>query len=154
MSFLTYTVQHLLGRFSEQLFSKHERGVSRKEEMVLRDMLLELNDSCEQYGMKVIANKTKSMVIGRKVKKVSVANYNSSVYPVDIGEKWEYKDRVHQLFVDLKKAYDSVKKQILYNTLIEFGIPKKLVRLIKMCHSETYSKVYIGQFLSDAFPIH
>ncbi|KAJ4442240.1 hypothetical protein ANN_12106 [Periplaneta americana] len=38
--------------------------------------------------------------------------------------------------------------------LIEFGIPKKLVRLIKMCLSETYSRVRIGQFLSDAFPIH
>ncbi|KAJ4446396.1 hypothetical protein ANN_13092 [Periplaneta americana] len=30
----------------------------------------------------------------------------------------------------------------------------KLVRLIKMCLSETYSRVLIGQFLSDAFPIH
>ena len=32
--------------------------------------------------------------------------------------------------------------------------PKKLVRLIKMCLSETYSRVRIGQFLSDTFPIH
>ncbi|KAJ4425778.1 hypothetical protein ANN_27403 [Periplaneta americana] len=31
---------------------------------------------------------------------------------------------------------------------------EKLVRLIKMCLSETYSRVRIGQFLSDAFPIH
>ncbi|KAJ4444268.1 hypothetical protein ANN_06060 [Periplaneta americana] len=30
----------------------------------------------------------------------------------------------------------------------------KLVRLIKMCLSETYSRVRIDQFLSDAFPIH
>ncbi|KAJ4428118.1 hypothetical protein ANN_24132 [Periplaneta americana] len=42
----------------------------------------------------------------------------------------------------------------IYNTLTEFGIPKKLVRLIKMCLSETYSRVRIGPFLSDAFPIH
>ncbi|KAJ4440654.1 hypothetical protein ANN_08801 [Periplaneta americana] len=41
-----------------------------------------------------------------------------------------------------------------YDILIEFGIPKKLVRLIKMCLSETYSRVRVGQFLSDAFPIH
>ncbi|KAJ4450648.1 hypothetical protein ANN_02077 [Periplaneta americana] len=53
-----------------------------------------------------------------------------------------------------KKAYDSVKREVLYDILIEFGIPKKLVRLIKMCLSETYSRVRIGQFLSDAFPIH
>jgi len=29
----------------------------------------------------------------------------------------------------------------------------KLVRLIKMCLNETYSKVCIGKNLSDAFPI-
>ncbi|KAJ4432545.1 hypothetical protein ANN_21168, partial [Periplaneta americana] len=62
--------------------------------------------------------------------------------------------QVHQLFIDFKKAYDSVKREVLYDILIEFGIPKKLVRLIKMCLSETYSRVRIGQFLSDAFPIH
>ncbi|KAJ4431506.1 hypothetical protein ANN_20104 [Periplaneta americana] len=69
-------------------------------------------------------------------------------------KKWEYKGTVHQLFTDFKKAYDSVKREVLYDILIEFGIPKKLVRLIKMCLSETYSRVRIGQFLSDAFPIH
>ncbi|KAJ4447804.1 hypothetical protein ANN_09812 [Periplaneta americana] len=69
-------------------------------------------------------------------------------------KKWEYKGTVHQLFIDFKKAYDSVRREVLYDILIEFGIPKKLVRLIKMCLSETYSRVRIGQFLSDAFPIH
>ena len=69
-------------------------------------------------------------------------------------KKWEYKGTVHQLFIDFKKAYDSVKREVLYNILIEFGIPKKLVRLVKMCLSETYSRVRVGQFLSDAFPLH
>ncbi|KAJ4440425.1 hypothetical protein ANN_08566 [Periplaneta americana] len=44
--------------------------------------------------------------------------------------------------------------EVLYNILIEFGVPKKLVRLIKMCLGETYSRVRVSQFLSDAFPIH
>jgi hypothetical protein len=35
---------------------------------------------------------------------------------------------VHKLFVDFKKAYDSVRRELLYNILIEFGIPMKLVR--------------------------
>jgi hypothetical protein len=38
---------------------------------------------------------------------------------------------VHQLFVDFEKAYDSVRREILYNILIEFGVPRKLERLIK-----------------------
>ena len=45
-------------------------------------------------------------------------------------------------------------KTSLYNILIEFGIPKKLVILIKVCLNETYSTVRVGRFLSDAFPIH
>ena len=46
-------------------------------------------------------------------------------------KKWEYNEAVHQLFIDFKKAYDSVRREVLYNILIEFWIPKKLVRLIK-----------------------
>jgi hypothetical protein len=60
---------------------------------------------------------------------------------------------VHQLFIDFKKAYDSVRREVLYNILIEFGVPMKVVRLIEMCLNETYSKVHIGKHLSVSFPI-
>jgi hypothetical protein len=40
---------------------------------------------------------------------------------------------VHQLFIDLQKAYNSVRREVLYNILIELGIPMKSIRLIKMC---------------------
>jgi hypothetical protein len=60
---------------------------------------------------------------------------------------------VQQLFTDFKKDYDSVKREVLYNILIEFGISKKLVRLIKMSLNETYSKVRVGKLLSDKFPL-
>jgi hypothetical protein len=60
---------------------------------------------------------------------------------------------VLQLFIDFRKAYDSVKSEVLYNILFESGIPEKLVRLIKLCLNETYSKVHIGKRLSDKFPI-
>jgi hypothetical protein len=62
-------------------------------------------------------------------------------------------ETVHQLFIDFKKAYDSVRREVLYNILIEFGVPMKLVRLIKMCLNEMYSKVCTGKHLSDSFPI-
>jgi len=55
---------------------------------------------------------------------------------------------VHQLFIGFKKAYDSVRREFLYNILVEFGIPMKRVRLIKMCLTETYSRVW-----EDTFPI-
>jgi hypothetical protein len=53
--------------------------------------------------------------------------------------------------IDFKKAYDSVRREVLCNILVEFGIPTKLVRLIKT--NETYSRVHIGKHLSDSFPV-
>jgi hypothetical protein len=58
-----------------------------------------------------------------------------------VEKKWEYNVTIHELFIDFKKAYDSVRKEVLYNILTEFGVPMKLVRLIKMCLKEMYSKV-------------
>jgi hypothetical protein len=73
------------------------------------------------------------------------------LYPADTGEKVEYDGTVHQLFIGFKKAYDSVRREVLYNILIEFGIPRKLVGLIQMCLNETYGTVRIGKNLSDKF---
>jgi hypothetical protein len=60
---------------------------------------------------------------------------------------------VHQLFIDFKKVYDSVKREVLYNILLEFVIPKKSVRVIKMCLNEICNNVHVGKYLSDTFPI-
>jgi hypothetical protein len=50
----------------------------------------------------------------------------------DTGKKWEYSETVQQVFLDFKKAYDSMRREVLYNILIEFGIPLKLVGLMKI----------------------
>ena len=60
---------------------------------------------------------------------------------------------MYQLFIDFKKAYDSVRKEVLCNILIELVTPVKLVRLIKMCLTETYTRVRVCKNLSDMFPI-
>jgi sorting nexin-29 len=35
---------------------------------------------------------------------------------------WEYKESVHRVFIGFKKAYDAVRREVLYNILITFGI--------------------------------
>ena len=66
-----------------------------------------------------------------------------SAFAKYLRKKCEYNEEVHQLFIDFKKAYDSVRREVLYKILIEFGIPRKLVNLIKMSLTETYSRVRV-----------
>ncbi|KAJ4432109.1 hypothetical protein ANN_20724 [Periplaneta americana] len=153
-----------------------------KTENDLKHNLSVWNRELKKRNMKINVEKTKTMIISREekshtiklgnqlLKQVKEFKYLGSVINSDgciegeinkfpepnniLEKKWEYKSTVHQLFIGFKKTYDSVKREDLYNIVIEFGIPKKLVRLIKMCLNETYSRVRIGQLLSDAFPIH
>jgi hypothetical protein len=68
-------------------------------------------------------------------------------------KKWDNNEKLHQLFINFKKVYDSIKREVFYNILIEFGVPTKLGRVIKMCLNKTYSKALICKHLSDNFPI-
>ena len=61
--------------------------------------------------------------------------------------------KYEELFVEKFPAYDSVRREVLYKILIEFGISRKLVRLIKMSLIETCSRVRVGKNVSDRFPI-
>jgi len=63
-------------------------------------------------------------------------------------KKWEYSEPVHQLFIHFKKAYDSIRREVLYRIRIEFGIPRKLVRLINTSATETYIRVRLGKNVS------
>jgi hypothetical protein len=62
-----------------------------------------------------------------------------------VEKKWEFNGTVHQVFTDFKKSYDSVRREVLYNILIELGIPRKLAGLIQMCLNETYNTVHRGK---------
>ena len=48
-----------------------------------KNVLMELNDRCEDYGMKINISKTKVMVIGRKPKKIDIRIKDESVEHVD-----------------------------------------------------------------------
>jgi hypothetical protein len=59
-------------------------------------------------------------------------------------KKLEYNMAVPQLFTHFKQAYDSVRREVLYNITTQFGIHMKLVRLTIMCLNEIYSRVWEG----------
>ena len=44
----------------------------------------------------------------------------------------EYNEAVYEIYIYLKQAYDSIKREVLCNILNYFGINMKQVRLIKI----------------------
>jgi sorting nexin-29 len=56
-------------------------------------------------------------------------------------------------YIDFLKTCDSIKREVLYNILVEFRVPMKLVRLIKMSLNEMYCNVCIGKHLSGNSPV-
>ena len=54
-----------------------------EDERMLKNMLMELNGRCQDYGMKININKTKTTVIRRKPKKIDMQIKDKSVKQVD-----------------------------------------------------------------------
>jgi len=75
------------------------------------------------------------------------------IYTAFVKHLRKKRNATKQLFIDFKTAYASVRREILFNSLVEFDIPMKLVGLMKMCLAETYSRFLVGKNLSDMFPI-
>ena len=54
-----------------------------EDERMLKNMLMDLNARCEDYGMKININKTMTMAIGRKRKMIDMRIKDESIEQVD-----------------------------------------------------------------------
>jgi hypothetical protein len=68
-------------------------------------------------------------------------------------KKWECNGQCISYLWISKKPMAQIRKKFFTTFCLNLGTPKKLVRLIKMCLNETYSKIHAGKHLSDTFPI-
>ena len=57
-------------------------------------------------------------------------------------------------YVDLRKAFDSVNRDVLWRILAFLGLPPKLVNLISGLYSGTESAVRCDCTISDYFPVN
>lgn len=60
---------------------------------------------------------------------------------------------MYTLFIDFKKAYDSIHRPSLLNTLKEFNLPKKLINLIKATMENFEIKIKIANSTSQLFKV-
>jgi hypothetical protein len=77
----------------------------------------------------------------------SHSELHTLIFSVCNKEKFGQQWTVNELFIDFKQ----VKREVLYNSVLEFYISKKLVSLITIFLNETYSKVCVVKYLSDTF---
>ena len=66
----------------------------------------------------------------------------------------EWNTALYANFIDFEKAFDSVHRPALWKILRHYGIPEKVVNIIKMLYQEFNAKVICGQELSGTFKIN
>jgi len=65
----------------------------------------------------------------------------------------EHGDSLFLLFVDLKKAYDSVPRDALWTILEKCGVPTRMLGIIRSFHEGMYAGVRVGSTVSDRFEV-
>ena len=61
----------------------------------------------------------------------------------------EYQIGVHHLFIDFKSTYDSIHREKLLCAVMEFGIPSKLISLVKITMTNVQCSVQIQSHVSE-----
>ena len=65
----------------------------------------------------------------------------------------EHQAKQYLIFVDLKKAYDSVPREALWAALKKFGIPDQLVTIIRSFHENMKAKIRVDGELLDEIEV-
>ena len=60
---------------------------------------------------------------------------------------------LYQVFIDLRKAFDSVKRAALRLILEKFGCPEKFIKLFRLFYDGMKAYVYVGGNISEAIPV-
>ena len=71
------------GRRMKCIRFAHDMTLLAEDERTLKNMLMELNERCEDCGMKINISETKVMVIGRNPKKIHIRIKDEYVGQVD-----------------------------------------------------------------------
>ena len=58
------------------------------------------------------------------------------------------------VFIDFKKAFDSINHETMFKILHAYGIPPKMLAAIKLCYQNLKAKVVSPDGDTDMFKIH
>ena len=70
-----------------------------------------------------------------------------------IEQSTEYQAPLHLSFVDFEKAFDSISRESIWKALTVFGIPRKIINLIKIIYRDYRCQVIHNGRLSEPFEV-
>lgn len=121
---------------------------------------ISLLNTCYKIYAKILAKKTSEFAEGKMLecqngfrggRSCTDASFTVKLL---IEKKIEHNQELHMCFIDLEKAYDNVNRRILFETLQEYEVPKKLSRMIENLYQKTKIKVKIGEKISNYISIN
>ena len=57
---------------------------------------------------------------------------------------YEHNSKMFLLFVDLRKAYDSIPRQAMWKVLAKYGVPQVMINLLRSLHEGMVGQVMVG----------
>ena len=66
---------------------------------------------------------------------------------------YEYNIDIHNIFIDYTHAFDSIKRNKILDPLIQYKIPPRLIRLVKLTLENTMAKVKVNNLYTTEFKV-
>lgn len=123
---------------------KNYRGIALLD-TVYKIMAKCLEMRLKQYGEEIIGDYQCGFRAGRSVM--------DHIFTLKQTQRmgYEYEIPIHVMFIDFQKAYDSIKRNQLYEVMKKLEIPRKLIRLTKVTLEKTKTKIKFNNHMSDYF---
>ena len=71
-----------------------------------------------------------------------------------VEKRLEMQGRMAVGFVDLEKAYDTVRREMVMSTVRWMGVPEAEARMVEAMYERTKGRVVVGSGLSEEFPVN
>ena len=70
-----------------------------------------------------------------------------------VEKSWEHKAKAFLVFIDLRKAYDSVPREAMWVALHKLGVPDQLVQIIQSFHLDMKAQIRLGDTLLEEIDV-
>ena len=70
-----------------------------------------------------------------------------------VEKSWEHRAKTFFLFIDLRKAYDSVPRQAMWQALAKLGVPSSTIQLIQSFHQDMQATIKLDGTTTDPIAV-